>query len=893
MFFYENCFQLNADALAKLAEQFSQFRMKPLAEVVFYRTFSRPKEDSDLKAELENKQRIEEFAKSMQDTLYHDQAVEMLNFINKKIGEKKGRKRRETWLDVIVRVTNGTFSIRKDWMLKHNLTWNEEEKQKYALGFASYMLKMKFLPPGRGLWACGTEFVRLNGSMALNNCGFVDTANELLDPICWLMNALMLGCGVGFTTSWKGSLITPNKDDTFTFVIPDSREGWVESLEKLLSAYLVPGSKFPIFDYSIIRPQGEPIKLFGGIASGPRPLLKLHRRVEAFCDCFIAFPIKGVDAIVEMTKMLKNEYFENDNSMTDERFDAMIDKIGNDSRKTYLHSRLITDICNAIGSCIVSGNVRRSSEIALGNPSDNEFVNLKNMDLNPERSIVCWLSNNTVSFSETDQFDEYIPGVAKGIRDNGEPGVFNLINSQRFGRIGRFINPNDPHTRENERDNAMGLNPCVSGDTLVKTTKGLIPIKDLVGVPFEVIIDNGKKYMAKSCWKTGTKKTFTVTLKNGMSVRATENHPFMSIRSDGWGEWREVRDLEKGVLIATDNNSESSIESIVPNDEEEDVYDCTVDEIHMFSANGIIVSNCGEICLESYELCNLSECFISEFFDKDNNFDMDGYLQAMEYATFYSSTISLLPTASEKTNAVVSRNRRIGVGNGGTALALDKMKYSRLTKVVRAAYKKIREVNTRLAQEAGVPPAIRCTTIKPSGSISLLLGTSPGIHFPICSRYVIRRIRVSQNEEIAPILKDSGIPYEKDIFSDNTDVFEFPLDQGESRTENEVSMWEQFSLAAMFQREFSDNSVSVTIKFDPETEGNQIEAALSIFLPHMKSISMLPKTTGVYKQAPYESISEEEYNRRVSQLRPFDWNRLISDVNADLLKGCDGDKCTF
>ena len=152
--------------------------------------------------------------------------------------------------------------------------------------------------------------------------------------------------------------------------------------------------------------------------------------------------------------------------------------------------------------------------------------------------------------------------------------------------------------------------------------------------------------------------------------------------------------------------------------------------------------------------------------------------------------MNLLPTHWAATNQVVARNRRIGVSLSGLADFLNMINETDFTDLMGDAYRNVRAVNTRLAAEAGIPASIRVTTVKPSGSISLLTGVSPGLHYPTHS-YCIRRVRVGEHTPIAKFLVKAGMPFEKDVYSDNTYVFSFPIDQSVTRPATQVSMWQQ------------------------------------------------------------------------------------------------------
>lgn len=231
----------------------------------------------------------------------------------------------ETWNDVVIRVVEGILTIRKEHYTKNALRWNDTEWHDYAQGMANSLFDMEWMPPGRGLWMMGTEFIYQHGGMANFNCAATDTTEDLVHSAEWTMDSLMNGVGVGFNTSWRGTAIMPNKENPEVFVIPDSREGWVQSLIKLLCAYidspLYGKNAYPKFDYSLIRPAGQPIKGFGGQASGSDPLEKMHKRIESYLDNFC------------------NGYITTENG----------------SQKVYSHTRLVADIFNSIGSCVVAG----------------------------------------------------------------------------------------------------------------------------------------------------------------------------------------------------------------------------------------------------------------------------------------------------------------------------------------------------------------------------------------------------------------------------------------------------------------------------------------------------------------------------------------------------------
>lgn len=784
----------------------------------------------------------------------------------------------ERWNDTIIRVAEGILSILKSHMITNHLVWDELKWQEYFHEFTQYMFDMKFLPPGRGLWAMGTDYVYTRGSMALNNCAFAST-EDLVESVGWTMNALMMGCGVGFNTDFSGEVKFKPENSDIPYLIDDSKEGWVQSTQLLIESFLN-ATSHPIFDYSKIRAPGTRINGFGGISAGPDILVKLHNRIRHY---FYAYLVRNTEY-----KNLVNEYIETEGYTDASDYLKTISE-------TYTRTRLVADIFNAIGSCVVAGNVRRSSEIALGSPDDHVFVNLKNLDEYPERSDIYWMSNNTVQFKSTDDFKKYIPDIAKQIvkSGNGEPGIFNMLNVQQFGRVNKHYDITDEYTREREPDKATGVNPCLTGDTWILTSEGWKQIVELLNKPFTAIIDEGKhESTAEGFWSNGKKSVYKVSLENGTHIRATGNHKFLSMVS-GNKVWKQVHEFAvNNALCLSEKTQTSKIISITKLLDLEEVYDCSIPGKHCFSANGIISHNCGELPLESYELCNLSEVFPVRCVDLDDNFNEDVFYRAIEYATLYSSVVSLLPTQSTKTNQILARNHRIGVSLSGTVLLSEQVGYSGMIDLLKTGYKKVRQKNNEIMDMAGVPRSLRVTTIKPSGTISKLVGVPEGIHFPIENRYIIRRIRIAKNSELVPHLINNNIPYEVDTYADNTLVFEFPVDQGNTRALTEVSMWEQLKVAELFQRWWADNSVSVTINYD-KLEAETLEEAISSSIPNIKTLSFAPKSDLKYVQAPVEAITKEKYIELKEKIGKIDLSGYKNGSDTTIPLYCDSEKCVI
>ncbi len=312
----------------------------------------------------------------------------------------------ENWHDVVLRCINGTMTIRKDWYKKNFINWDEEYWQEYAYNMAVAMFRMYWLPAGRGLWAMGTNFIFERGSMALNNCGFTKLGSNdtLSDDLHWLMDALMLGVGVGFEAI-RDDLKIYKPVGSFTHYVKDSREGWAEAWKLTVDAYTKPNHRKPIHKLDLVRGPGEPIRGFGGLSSGPAPLKALLEQTEQL------FETPGIDVV-----------------------------------------RLKSDLGNLCGCCVVAGNVRRSAELNKGSVRDKVFLDLKDYTLNPEREDWGWMSNNSVALEDSEDF-EMLGEIARRVITRGEPGIMNLKNF-KYGRLGKG------HLPAMREDKARGLNPC-------------------------------------------------------------------------------------------------------------------------------------------------------------------------------------------------------------------------------------------------------------------------------------------------------------------------------------------------------------------------------------------------------------------------------------------------
>jgi adenosylcobalamin-dependent ribonucleoside-triphosphate reductase len=295
---------------------------------------------------------------------------------------------------------------------------------------------------------------------------------------------------------------------------------------------------------------------------------------------------------------------------------------------------------------------------------------------------------------------------------------------------------------------------------------------------------------------------------------------------------------------------------------------------------------CLEQTLESYELCCLVETF------PNNHESLSDYKRTLKYAYLYAKTVTLGKTHWSDTNRVMLRNRRIGCSVSGVAQFITNKGLHELRKWLEKGYDTIQDWDCVYSDWFAIPKSIKTTSVKPSGTVSLLAGATPGLHYPE-SRFYFRRIRLSKHSELIEPLKKANYTIEPAFGSeDSTVVVEIPVDVGEGiRTAKELSIWEQFSLASFMQRHWADNQVSCTVTFDPETENDQIANVLNYYQYHLKGISLLPRhELGAYKQMPYEAIEEKTYHFEVERLGYLSFVG-IGGEEAEIDKFCNNDVC--
>jgi adenosylcobalamin-dependent ribonucleoside-triphosphate reductase len=294
------------------------------------------------------------------------------------------------------------------------------------------------------------------------------------------------------------------------------------------------------------------------------------------------------------------------------------------------------------------------------------------------------------------------------------------------------------------------------------------------------------------------------------------------------------------------------------------------------------VNPCGEQTLESFELCCLVETFPS------NHDSYQEYEETLRYAYLYAKTVTLVNTHWNETNAVMGKNRRIGTSQTGIIDAFAKHGRRNIIEWCQKGYKFLKKLDEEYSNFFCIPQSIKITTVKPSGTVSLLAGVSPGIHYPH-SEYYIRRIRISKDSDLLDVLREANIPMEDDSYSKNSVCVEFPIhEKNFIRSKDDITIWEQVANAIDLQKYWSDNQVSITVTFRKE-EIKDIPYVLQFCEDKLKGISLLPLEEHGYKQAPLEEITKEEYEKRAAVIKPL--NLIKTRQRGIGTFYCEGSNC--
>ena len=271
---------------------------------------------------------------------------------------------------------------------------------------------------------------------------------------------------------------------------------------------------------------------------------------------------------------------------------------------------------------------------------------------------------------------------------------------------------------------------------------------------------------------------------------------------------------------------------------------------------------CAEQSLAPFETCCLAEIYLP-------NIESEKELKKVAVYLYRINKHSVsIKCAVKETEDIVHRHMRMGIGVTGYLQATEEQR-----SWLESCYIYLREYDRIYSRDAGFPTSIKLTTVKPSGTLSLLAGVTPGAH-PGYSEHYIRRIRMSANSELVSVCRNNGFRIEYVRNFDGTEdhstvVVEFPCKFPKGTMfASDMSAVDQLEVIKRLQAEWSDNSVSVTVYYKKE-ELDQIKAWLRENYVNVKSVSFLLHNDHGFDQAPLEEIDKKTYNKLKKQCTPI------------------------
>lgn len=272
---------------------------------------------------------------------------------------------------------------------------------------------------------------------------------------------------------------------------------------------------------------------------------------------------------------------------------------------------------------------------------------------------------------------------------------------------------------------------------------------------------------------------------------------------------------------------------------------------------------CAEQSLADKETCCLAEIYLPNITSYEEFLDVAKLLYRVNKHSL------ALPCHLASTEEIVHKNMRMGIGVTGVLQATEEQKGW-----LEKAYPELREFDKKYSAEHGFPVSVKLTTVKPSGTLSLLPGVTPGAH-PAYARYMIRRIRISANHALVQTCREHGYPIEYQQNFDGSEdrstvVVSFPFRHPDNAVlAKDMTAISQLETVKWLQQVWSDNSVSCTIYYRKEELPEIKKYLKKHYKGNHKSLSFLLHSEHGFKQAPLEEITKEQYDELVSKTVPI------------------------
>lgn len=738
--------------------------------------------------------------------------------------------------------------------------------------WAFKLVAEKRLLPSMRSMQFGGKAIELNNARGFNcSATFIDRPRAFSEALFLLLS----GCGVGYSIQFEHvdklpALKIVDEKRVVHHTVDDSIEGWADALDALINSY-IEGYYLEI-NFSKIRPAGTPLKTSGGRAPGHLGLKKALKHIRDV--------LRGAE--------------------------------GRKLRPIECHRIL----CHA-ADAVLSGGVRRSAMIALFSLEDSEMMYAKTGNWFKREP---WLANanNSVMLKRDDVKSKQFKRIFQMTQEFGEPGFMFCV------------------------DYEYATNPCVAGDTLVLTRRGACRIDTLVGERVDVW--NGKEWSTVEPCVTGRHEQMVrVELSNRRSLTCTPAHVFyLNDGEETCAGSLQIGDVLEDLEIPEGGDLKGycsvHVTAVIRCGIASKVYCFTEPKRGRGVFNGILTGQCAEIGLNpklvindevmdilakrasrgkpmpsvtfgeiftGWSFCNLCE-LNAKAFDS-----FEAFLEAAEAATIIGTlqaSYTDFPYLGWVSEVIAEREALLGVGMTGM---MDAPHIALNPDYQRKVAAKIVEWNIQYAAQIGIRPAARTTTVKPSGTTSLELGSVGSGHHAHHARRYIRRITADELEVVFQHFQATN-PHMCVRKPDGKWVIEFPVEAPEGAVLKEdltaiqflemvKSTQQNWVMPGTARPESSpglNHNVSNTVQVKPD-EWDAVADYLWENREFFTGVSLLPNTGDKdFAFAPNEAIvteaDEARWNQLLAHYKPVDYTLLIEEEDAtDVVQepACAGGAC--
>ena len=471
----------------------------------------------------------------------------------------------------------------------------------------------------------------------------------------------------------------------------------------------------------------------------------------------------------------------------------------------------------------------------------------------------------------------------------GERGIFN-----RYG-----ANSRKPERRETYE--SFITNPCFSAGTMILTKDGHFPIEELVGKTVDIWNGSGWQTVDNFRITGENQPMLKITLESGITERVTPYHTM--ILQDGTrlaakdlipgdkllvsnaplisGGIRVSGAYLKGFLIGDGTNG--IVQSVKEDGVDDKVYCCTVSGVHALALScGFMFGQCGEVVLRDAGLCNLCEIIVR------SDDSLSSLLEKARIAAIFGtlqSSLTHFPYLRPIWKKNSEEERLLGVSLTGQ---MDNIHLQQHPEWFQQIKEVVIDTNKQFSKRLGINQSVATTCVKPSGTVSLVVNSSSGVHAR-WSPYYIRRVRISVYDTLCKLMMAAGAPMvpETGQTKENatTWVIEFPVKSPEGSVYRyDKTAIEQAEYVMMLQKHYAEHSVSATI-YVGNDEWDDLGKFIYENFDYVNGMSFLPRDDAIYPLAPYEDIDEDTYNKLVAEFPEIPYDLLYTLEAEDYTEG--------